>query len=878
MAIPDEVVYDVAMSVEFQNEQIKSQRSIWEELEIWSKGFASWQRLLLSGAVRHGTIPKSILDQAYTLFLADRGLAKLPDPMPDIPASVTGRQKNNSSRARMRRIHSPSGINQLPGSSELTFADGLTVVYGGNGVGKSGFARILSNACFSRQQHPIYPDVFDPNAPQVPSATIELADDAGNVTSVQFDGVTEHPALKQGFVVFDSEVAQRHLKDTGPLGFAPTGFDVFAEMARGYAALQTMLASDIQRRQRENSFGKAFIGAATPASTMAAGLSRFSDLNALRALASFGENESARIDELQSQADQLRVSAPEAEIKRLSDARPHLLTLKSRLAAARATLSEDALAADRRLSALLVEAAGELARQGADQFSREELLGVGSTDWGDMVAAAGRLGARQHTHYPGEGDICLLCQQPLDANARDLFERYGVFLAGDARKKLEDANTRMRTRRAELNALLLATASEGSVAHNFLAQSHPSVLAAITENETNLTALRASLLDALDGKREHPNAIALPDFDTVIDDIISRLDGDLNRLRQSDVPASLKAVEDERTALRHRQVLAQNLNDMIGFVTDAKWVAKAESEARADLNPRHLTEKETELFGVVIADSYRNALAAECEALDCAVPVEFKTQGKKGQTVRSLLIRDRPPDEILSEGEQRAVALADFLTEVGLNEDNVGIILDDPVTSLDHDRKERIAGRLVEEAKRRQVIVFTHDLVFFAKIADAAEKAGTSPTTHWMQRSPDNKPGSVSLNDAPTTTPQYRKTTFAEDTLAKAKAAAGSAQEALVRQGAGQLRRTVEEIVPQYLFKEVVRRWTDRVMITSLKRINWDNALADEIVEVFEACSAIMEGHSHTEAGAEAPPTPAKLEELITRTKNLIARAKPDRK
>jgi hypothetical protein len=135
----------------------------------------------------------------------------------------------------------------------------------------------------------------------------------------------------------------------------------------------------------------------------------------------------------------------------------------------------------------------------------------------------------------------------------------------------------------------------------------------------------------------------------------------------------------------------------------------------------------------------------------------------------------------------------------------------------------------------------------------------------------------VSLNDAPTTTPQYRNTNFAEESLAKAKVASGSDQERLVRQGAGQLRRTVEEIVPQYLFKEVVRRWTDRVVVTALKKVSWDNALVDELVEIFESCSAIMEGHSHTEAAAQAPPTPAKLEELIQRAKELIRRARISR-
>ena len=61
--------------------------------------------------------------------------------------------------------------------------------------------------------------------------------------------------------------------------------------------------------------------------------------------------------------------------------------------------------------------------------------------------------------------------------------------------------------------------------------------------------------------------------------------------------------------------------------------------------------------------------------------------------------------EILSEGEQRAVALAGFLTEVNEFKTGHAIIFDDPVSSLDLERKNQIAKRLVEEAKNRQVII-----------------------------------------------------------------------------------------------------------------------------------------------------------------------------
>jgi energy-coupling factor transporter ATP-binding protein EcfA2 len=194
--------------------------------------------------------------------------------------------------------------------------------------------------------------------------------------------------------------------------------------------------------------------------------------------------------------------------------------------------------------------------------------------------------------------------------------------------------------------------------------------------------------------------------------------------------------------LRHRQVLNQLLPDVKIFVADASWVKQASGAPRRSLNPRPLTDKETELFRTVIAEDYKKQLKEECAALDCNLPVEFRARGERGQTIRSLSIKGgHSPNDILSEGEQRAIALADFLTEVGLNPANAGIVLDDPVTSQDHQRKNHIALRLVREAKIRQVIVFTHDLVFLTMLSAAAEDAGAEMLTHWVERDGDGRPG-----------------------------------------------------------------------------------------------------------------------------------------
>ncbi|MFD2029379.1 AAA family ATPase [Ancylobacter dichloromethanicus] len=85
--------------------------------------------------------------------------------------------------------------------------------------------------------------------------------------------------------------------------------------------------------------------------------------------------------------------------------------------------------------------------------------------------------------------------------------------------------------------------------------------------------------------------------------------------------------------------------------------------------------------------------------------------------------------EILSEGEQRALALAGFLTEVALTDGSGPIVIDDPVSSLDRDRSAKVAERIAEEATKRQVIVFTHDIIFFNELCRVADDAGIEPVT-----------------------------------------------------------------------------------------------------------------------------------------------------
>ena len=81
------------------------------------------------------------------------------------------------------------------------------------------------------------------------------------------------------------------------------------------------------------------------------------------------------------------------------------------------------------------------------------------------------------------------------------------------------------------------------------------------------------------------------------------------------------------------------------------------------------------------------------------------------------------------------------MPEAMFDESRSTLVFDDPVTSLDHQRRRNVADRLVEFAKDRQVIVFTHDASFTGDLSDAAEREGVLLAERSIERRGGSVPG-----------------------------------------------------------------------------------------------------------------------------------------
>jgi wobble nucleotide-excising tRNase len=223
------------------------------------------------------------------------------------------------------------------------------------------------------------------------------------------------------------------------------------------------------------------------------------------------------------------------------------------------------------------------------------------------------------------------------------------------------------------------------------------------------------------------------------------------------------------------------------------------------------------------------------------------------------------PDKVLSEGEKRAVALADFLTEVSLDEGSHAIVLDDPVTSLDFDWKETVARRLVAEAVRRQVILFTHDLHFLYLVNKFAEQESLDLVFHHIRREgPNGKPGYIYSDISPMTEKSNRKPTKAEYYLARAEKATSQEEQAeKLQAGFGTLRASYEAFVAFDLLGGVVQRFEHNISVGRLKEVVADPDLFNKVMNKYVHLSRYIPAHLQSDLGASVPPTPEMLKAEI---------------
>ncbi len=130
-------------------------------------------------------------------------------------------------------LHGLSHVNALAPGERLSFGKtGLTVIYGDNGAGKSGYARVLKQLCRARSQKGdgILPNIYAATS-GTPAASIDFFIGAQKRSAAWTQG-SPADAMLSAVSVFDSRTANVHVENTNDLAYTPLPLRILAGLAQ----------------------------------------------------------------------------------------------------------------------------------------------------------------------------------------------------------------------------------------------------------------------------------------------------------------------------------------------------------------------------------------------------------------------------------------------------------------------------------------------------------------------------------------------------------------------------------------------------------------------------------------------------------------------
>ena len=702
----------------------------------WSVDRPAWQRDALRRIVQQASLSEDDISDLAALCKAGRGSATAEDVVAAVHLDASHFPANPGAgqSVSLTGIKDVSAVNKLAPSQTLSFrGEGITLVYGDNGVGKSGYGRLLKRACRARHSEAILPDVYaGPPPPGTASATL----------CYRVGGIDQEPVawrdtgrpepqpdpVLSAISVFDADCGAVHLKGKTAVAFRPFGLDVPDELSSACKRVKVVLDAekDALVNARNAIFDAPPWKTGTAVGKAMAALSHSTEMAGVERLTEMNEAEQIRLSSLiQDLAKDPAIAAAGQRLK--ADRLKHLAQIVAAIETGTADAALEALAS-LHAEATTLRAAATLAATGL--FGSAAMPEVGGEVWRTLWEAARRYS--NEAADPGEsfppsspGALCVLCHQSLSDEAAARMQRFEAFVRGDTERLAEEAEARVVEAGNALTKLeIRLSAISDTLAE--VAMEHGGVARKVRRSLASARLRRHALLQVLVGKKLAPPAAAPSPLAELLS-IESRLRAYATELDGLATGGTRTKLEAERDELADRASLGQHVDAVRGEITRLAAIELLE-KALSDTATASVTNLGNRIADQVLTPHLRDRFSAEIiNLVGVHVRVEMvRSGGQFGSPQYQIRLLARPTAkvaDILSEGEQTCVAIAAFLAELATAPHNSALVFDDPITSLDHKWRQKVARRLVAESAVRQVIVFTHDLVFANDIRDAADPA-----------------------------------------------------------------------------------------------------------------------------------------------------------
>lgn len=773
---------------------------------------------------------------------------------------------------RIDGISDVYGLNAVKSGAALPFCAGnITVFYGQNGSGKSGYARLLKQACGSRSKDEIHPNVFV-EEPEACRATFQISvgGKVGKIPWVLADGADSRLRHAQ---IFDSKTAAQYMGkneasyEPSQMRFVASLIAISDRVNQHLTASKNALVSTLPRLPADL--------VATKESRWLAGLKPTTTTATIDIACQYIQEQDAERIAVEGALAQKNVAGRLASINK---EKLGLVIVEQATNQFKEKLSVEVAQA-----IVGAHADAKLKRQAAQKFCQQlfaesPLEGVGEAIWQQLWTQA-RLFSQAHA-YPGQpfpvigGEArCVLCQQELNEDASERLRHFEQFVT----EGLE-----LAAKQAEENHKgLIRALPQSPKEQDWLA--HMALLKLDQQKAIDLHIALVKRRSDIDTADQIGNVAAF-DWSLVNqalaeqNELLTNEGKSLTDLLQD---GQRQQMEERLLRLKAMQWLSQN-KPLILTERDRLLAIDQYGKAIRLAATNTLTTKNNELAKSEVEAGYQTRFAQELKLLGGSrLPVapQSKTVGKGRTTFGLALVGAkgaRPPEQILSEGETRIVALSAFLADITGSNQVAPFIFDDPISSLDQDFEERVVARLVDLAQTRQVIIFTHRLSLVTLLDNAVKKIKEHPDlpdiVHEVQtlRRLDKTSGILTGQSARDSKPQKAINKLLNESLQKLRKhqAEGEAEsyDLLAKSICSDFRIIVERTVEVVMLNSVVLRFRREVMTKGLLR--QISNVTQEDCDLIDDLMTRYSVYEHSQAD-DLPAVPPELAQLETDMKSL---------
>jgi energy-coupling factor transporter ATP-binding protein EcfA2 len=709
--------------------------AVTEEIARWIAHLPPWQQDLARRVQTSLELDEEALEEALRAILADHDALEPGEVSPEVAPLKRRDLATSPTDGRAQRIISLGNLRDVgavaPGQEMRFLERGITVIHGHNGAGKSSYVRALKRICRTvDRDSKLLSDVFNSRLDQLvrPTARLEtLGPDGRSARDVDL-AADPDPSLA-AISVFDTAAAALYVNKRNTVAYLPSALTLLTRLAATQDRLRQMVQVRMAALRQPPDFS--LLPQGCEARTRAEAITAETDVAELRVFCELDEIQRSRMADLrktlasEGAGNQQDVAAAKRDATQVEALRQQLIDLRELVdipaAISLARLVEEA------------HATAQAAALAAAQFASQPVSGVGGDPWQRLWQAARDFwmaDTRESAFPPVPGAHCGLCLQQVDQDAAVRMRDFEQHVRSDVQRRADTAKEKLVAALGRLDPELVTRARSPLV--EALRETAPQLHAALEHYiaicEQRMHALRES----------PPNSQGLPPVPEQPLGQLHQWAAEFRRraatLEASADPRRREQLQAELVELEGRERLRERIEDIethVGRLRREELLKKAYES----LSTRRITSKQNALSRAAVSDALEVQLIEELVAMKCEhLPVDTRFRGAVGSTVVQLiLVGSRPAPElkaVLSEGEQRAVALAFFLAEIRCADHDGGLVLDEPVAALDDERRAYVAQRLVKEAANRQVVVFTYDTAF---ARDLAERAGEMDVPHSRQ-------------------------------------------------------------------------------------------------------------------------------------------------